>query len=71
MEFNRIDTILDILDAAQNNQLHTLESETEIACIDFLLATGMLEQKFTQHNITAFGTEYLKRAIELNKILAN
>lgn len=71
MEFNRIDTILDILDAAQNNQLYTLESETEIACIDFLLATGMLEQKSTQHNITAYGTEYLKRAIELNKILAN
>lgn len=71
MEFNRINTILDILDAAQNNQLHTLESETEIACIDFLLTTGMLEQKSTQHNITAYGTEYLKRAIELNEILAN
>ena len=44
MELNRIDTILDILDTAQNNQLHTLESETEIICIDFLLAAEMLEQ---------------------------
>lgn len=71
MELNRIDTILDILGAAQSNQLHILESETEIACIDFLLATGMLEQKSTQHNITAYGTEYLKRATELNEILAS
>ena len=71
MEFNRIGTILDILDAAQSNQLHTLESETEIACIGFLLATGMLEQRSTQHTITAYGTEYLKRASELDAILAS
>ncbi|MCK5659988.1 MAG: hypothetical protein KAH86_01415 [Methanosarcinales archaeon] len=69
MEISRIDTILDILGAVENNQLHAIESERATAYIDLLLAMGMLEQESTQYAITDYGKECLKRAFELDELL--
>ncbi len=69
MEVSRIDTILDILGAVENNQLHAIESEKATAYIDLLLAMGMLEQGLTEYAITAYGKECLKRALELDELL--
>ena len=69
MEISRIDAILDILDAVENNQLHAIESERATAYIDLLLAMGMLEQELTQYAITDYGKECLKRAFELDELL--
>ena len=69
MEVGRIDTILDILGAVENDQLHTIESERTIAYINLLLEMGMLEQESTQYAITAYGKECLQRAFELDEML--